>query len=147
MPVEARAEGGDAHVLPVRVYYEDTDAQAIVYHAAYLRFAERGRTELLRALGFTSREAAFAAVECAMRFHRPARLDDLLDVRTRPESLGGATVSLRQEIRRDGELLVAIRIRLACVDGAGRPRRLPAGLRHAFAAMPYKMGKDQPFDG
>jgi len=135
----ADAEGGQPgrkdHVFPVRIYYEDTDAGGIVYHAAYLRFAERARTEFLRQLGFTNRNIAFAVVDCTIRYHRPARLDDALEVRTRPTGVSGATMSLTQSIWRAGELLVTIRIRIARLGENGRPRRLPVRLRHVFAQL------------
>ena len=143
--MEPDAEGGrpgrEDHVFPVRIYYEDTDAGGIVYHAAYLRFAERARTEMLRRLGFTNRRIAFAVVDCALRFHRPARLDDLLEVRTRPTGAGGATLSLAQSIWRADELLVTIRIRIARLGENGRPTRLPAELRHVFARLLGQMGE------
>ena len=131
----ARDRGGGDHIFPVRIYYEDTDAGGIVYHAAYLRFAERARTELLRELGWSNRCIAFAVVDCAIRYHRPAGLDDALEVRTRPAGAGGATLSLAQSIWRAGELLVTIRIRIARLGENGRPRRLPARLRHVFARL------------
>ena len=131
----ARRAGREDHVFPVRIYYEDTDAGGIVYHAAYLRFAERARTELLRQFGFTNRSIAFAVVDCAVRYRRPARLDDALEVRTRPVGVGGATLELTQSIWRAGELLVTIRIRIASLGENGRPRRLPVQLRHVFAQL------------
>jgi len=124
---------GEGHSFPVRVYYEDTDAGGIVYHTAYLRFAERARTEWLRRLGFGGRCLAFAVVDCAVRYRRPARLDDALEVRTRPVGAGGATISLDQGIWRSDELLAALRIRVANLGENGRPKRLPPRLRHVFA--------------
>ena len=132
----------EEHVFPVRIYYEDTDAGGIVYHAAYLRFAERARTEWLRGLGFTNRCLVFAVVDCALRYRRPARLDDALEVRTRPVGAGGATLSLTQSIWRAGELLVTIRIRVARLGENGRPRRLPAQLRHVFAQLRGDISED-----
>lgn len=128
--------------LPVRVYYEDTDAGGIVYHASYLRFAERGRTELLRHLGFDQRVLArdhgvmFAVARCELVFHRPARLDDLLLVRTRAVAQGGAKVEMAQQIDRDGALLVEIELVLAVLRaGDLRPTRLPEPVRAAFARL------------
>ena len=144
--MEADAECGQPgrgdHVFPVRIYYEDTDAGGIVYHTAYLRFAERARTELLRQLGYSNRSIAFAVVDCTVRYHRPARLDDALEVRTRPIGVSGATLSLTQSIWRAGELLAAIRIRIASLGENGRPMRLPAQLRHVFAQLRDDTGKD-----
>lgn len=132
---------GKEHVFPVRIYYEDTDAGGIVYHAAYLRFAERARTELLRRLGFTNRSIAFAVVDCTVRYRRPARLDDMLQVRTRPIGVGAATLSLAQDIWRSEELLVTVRIRVARLGDNGRPTRLPVQLRHVFAQLQGDMGE------
>ncbi len=141
--MEAEQRGGrpgpEDHVFPVRIYYEDTDAGGIVYHAAYLRFAERARTEWLRQLGYSNRCIAFAVVDCALRYHRPARLDDALEVHTVPVGIGGATISLAQSIWRAGALLVTIRIRVARLGENGRPRRLPARLRHVFAQLQGNM--------
>ncbi|MYE00658.1 MAG: YbgC/FadM family acyl-CoA thioesterase [Alphaproteobacteria bacterium] len=138
---EAGQRGREEHAFPVRIYYEDTDAGGIVYHAAYLRFAERARTELLRQLGYSNRCIAFAVVDCTVRYRRPARLDDALEVRTRPVEVGGATLSLAQSIWRAGELLVTLRIRIASLGDNGRPRRLPARLRHDFAQLQGEMGE------
>jgi acyl-CoA thioester hydrolase len=129
-----------AHDLPVRVYYEDTDAGGIVYHASYLRFAERGRTEFLRRLGFDQRELAgehgilFAVARCELVFARPARLDDLLVVHTQVSSLSGARIEMAQRIERDATLLVRLDVTLAVLHaGELRPTRLPAPLRTAFS--------------
>ncbi len=138
---ECGRPGREDHVFPVRIYYEDTDAGGIVYHAAYLRFAERARTELLRQLGFTNRQIAFAVVDCTIRYHRPAGLDDALEVRTRPVSVGGATLRLTQSIWRAGELLATIRICIVSLGENGRPRRLPTQLRHVFTQLCDDMGE------
>ena len=129
------------HALPVRVYYEDTDASGVVYHANYLRFIERGRTDLLRRLGVTHRALAesdrvyFTLSRCELDFLAPGRLDDQLEVHTSLLALGGATVEARQVVRRDGVDLFRGKLRLACVDGEGRPRRLPAAVRSALAGL------------
>src|SRR6188472_3373896 len=97
-----------AHTHPVRVYYEDTDASGIVYHANYLKFAERGRTEMMRALGFAHSGIAaetgivFTVRQVSIDFRLPARLDDLLSVETRIVEIGGARLLLDQRICRDG---------------------------------------------
>jgi acyl-CoA thioester hydrolase len=136
------SEPGLAHSLALRVYYEDTDAAGIVYYANYLKFAERGRTEMLRALGFDHRRLgeeagiAFAVRRCTADYRAAARLDDALTVETRIASLGGATLSLRQDIRRDARTLVVLDVLVACIGRDGRPRRLPAALRAALAAPP-----------
>ena len=125
----------------VRVYYEDTDAGGIVYHAAYLRFAERARTEMLRAQGFDhislQREHGilFAVRRCAVDFMAPARLDDLLAVETRTLRLGGARLVLDQRIARNEALLVTLEVELAVLGHQDlRPRRLPESVRAKFIA-------------
>jgi acyl-CoA thioester hydrolase len=125
-----RMEGG-AHILPVRVYYEDTDAGGVVYHANYLKYCERGRTDFLRVRGL--RQSAmpglfFVVRRMACEFMKPARLDDLLEVETRLVDMGGARLDLDQCVRRDTEVLFSASVTVALVDGTGRPRRLPDDL-------------------
>ncbi len=118
---------------PVRVYYEDTDAGRVVYHTSYIRYFERARTEWLRALGFSlhrlSQEQGvlFTVVDVAIRYRKPARLDDLLEVVTRAD-VAGASVLFAQAIHAaGGELLAEGEVRVACVDAKTfRPLRLPA---------------------
>lgn len=135
------------HRFPVRVYYEDTDSGGIVYYANYLKFAERARTELMRAAGCTNSDMvkemgrSFAVRRCEVDYLRPARLDDLLVVETRILDLGGATVDAEQVVTRDGTELVRIRVRLACITEAGRPARLPAAVRTAFER--YNQSQEQ----
>ena len=132
---------GDTHVFPVRVYYEDTDAAGIVYYANYLKFAERGRTELMRALGAEHREMAerdglaWAVRRCTIDYLRPARLDDLLEVRTRVVEVGAARLDAEQVVRRDAVDLARLALRLACIDLRGRPARLPPATRAALNAI------------
>lgn len=124
--------------IPVRVYWEDTDAGGVVYHASYLRFLERARTDWLRAIGIDQsallrdERRQFAVVEASIRYHRPARFDDLLQVSVRVEERRGASFILKQEIRRevaDGELLISATVRAACLDSDTlRPRPLPVTL-------------------
>jgi acyl-CoA thioester hydrolase len=129
------------HVLPLRVYYEDTDAGGIVYYANYLKFAERGRTEMLRALGVDHQALArdhglgFVVRGCSLDCRRPARLDDLIEVRSRLLELGGASMEAEQLILRDGIELVGLRVRLACTDQRGRAARMPPALRAALAGF------------
>jgi acyl-CoA thioester hydrolase len=133
-------EGG-THRLEIRVYYEDTDAAGIVYHANYLKFAERARTEMLRLLGLDhpglwgEHGVAFVARRCVIDWRRPARLDDLLTVRTEVLEARGARLLLRQTVSRDGELLAALELTLALLGPDLRPRRVPAGLQHALARV------------
>ena len=124
-----------AHVYPVRVYYEDTDAGGVVYHSNYLRFAERARTELLREAGIdhvtlmTENGLMFAVRRCEAEYVKPARLDDALEVRTRCVEATGASFWLEQLIQRAGETLVELKLRLACLTADGRPARLPERLK------------------
>jgi acyl-CoA thioester hydrolase len=132
------------HVWPVRVYYEDTDAGGIVYYVNYLKFAERARTELLRERGWDHirlREEHGVQIvvrNCAVEFVAPARLDDALEVRSRISNMGGASFTIRQEVVRampgpEGRaLLVSADIRLACIDKAFQPVRLPPPLKAAL---------------
>ena len=120
-----------AHRLRVRIYYEDTDAGGIVYHANYLKFAERARTEMIRELGVENRAwreqagLSFVVQRCNASFHRPARLDDEVDVRTSVAKIGAASLSLRQGVYRDEILLASMDVRLALVDRQMRPKRFP----------------------
>ena len=132
------------HYMQIRVYYEDTDFSGIVYHANYLRFMERARTNYLRLIGADRRalfEAAeqeapgFAFVVRSMRieFLKPARMDDVLDIITAPQDVKGASITLHQQILRADELLVDAQVRVACVSG-GRARPIPKALRLAMLA-------------
>lgn len=125
-----------AHSISVRVYYEDTDFSGVVYHASYLRFMERGRTELIRALGIEQRELfdgdaalGFAVRRMLIDFVRPAVMDDLLTIETKPTLARGATMELDQRILRGEEVLVTAQVKVACVGG-GKARRIPDVLRH-----------------
>ncbi|MDP4023145.1 tol-pal system-associated acyl-CoA thioesterase [Methylobacterium sp. NEAU 140] len=129
--------GDHAHV--VRVYYEDTDFSGFVYHASYLRFLERGRTEFLRVLAGdqselhrAARGLVFVVRRMSLDFARPAGMDDLLTVLTRTLDLRGASMRLAQEVRREGDLLVAADVTVACVRD-GRAVRLPDALRARLA--------------
>ena len=139
MPPSAGEIRGKNHVLPVRVYYEDTDAGGIVYHANYLRFAERGRTEMLRVLGIeqgalSERDGiAFAVYKADIHYAKPAKLDDALDVETALVGLGAASMKIRQCVRRDGEDLVHVNVEVVCIDGNGKLVRIPSGLRSTIA--------------
>ena len=130
------------HVMPVRVYYEDTDFSGIVYHANYLRFLERGRSNYLRLLGAdqrslfeeTEREApgfAFVVRSMQIEFLKPARMDDVLEVVTEYEEVKGASITLQQQVLRGEELLVEAHVRVAFVSG-GRARPIPKPLRAAM---------------
>ncbi len=129
----------DAHRLPLRVYYEDTDFSGFVYHASYLRFMERGRTELLRGLAGDQsdlhREAGglvFVVRRMAIDYLKPARMDDALVVATLTRELRGASMHLVQTVSRGGAVLVRAEVVVACVRN-GRAIRLPDSLRRALA--------------
>ncbi len=127
-----------AFAIPVRVYWEDTDASGVVYHASYLRYMERARSDWLRALGIDQaalireERLQFVVVEAQIRYHRPARFGDELQVSVLLTERGGASVTMAQEIRRggpDGELLLSATIRAACLDSDNlKPRPLPASV-------------------
>jgi acyl-CoA thioester hydrolase len=127
-----------AHVLPVRVYYEDTDFSARVYHASYLRFLERGRTELLRAVEVAQSDLhasmdglAFVVRRMTIDFLGAAVMDDVLTVVTRPREMRGASMTLAQEVRRGEDVLVSADVMVAAVRG-GRAVRIPDELRAAL---------------
>jgi acyl-CoA thioester hydrolase len=130
------------HHMQVRIYFEDTDAGRIVYHANFLRFMERGRTNYLRLLGTNQQELlkeaqndapgfAFVVRSMTIDFLRPAILDDLLEVVTVPEEVKGASITLLQECRRGDDLLVTARVRVAFISG-GKAQRIPKALRLAM---------------
>lgn len=137
MPTTDPAAGtlhGGIHALPLRVYYEDTDFSGVVYHASYLRFLERGRTEFIRALGIDQAALhaadgfAFVVRRMTIDWLRPARMDDCIVIETRPLALKGASLELAQRVLRDGEVLLEATVLVVGVAG-GRPVRLPADLR------------------
>lgn len=118
--------------IPVRVYYEDTDAGGVVYYANYLRFMERGRTEFMRALGYDLRELArdpgilFVVANVDIDYRRPARHDDALTVTVAIAERGRAGLTFAQQVRRGDELLAEAKVRVACVDAESfRPKALP----------------------
>ena len=132
------------HLLRVRVYYEDTDFTGIVYHANYLRYMERGRTNYLRLIGAdhralfeaTEKEApgfAFVVRSMNIEFLKPARMDDILEIVTEPEEVKGASTTVRQRVMRSDELLVEAHVRVAFISG-GRARPIPKPLRIAMEA-------------
>jgi acyl-CoA thioester hydrolase len=140
-----RDDSGQRHILPVRVYFEDTDAGGVVYHASFVRFAERGRTDFLRLLGTDARRlidgsdsrepAAFVVRRMSFDFARPGRMDDLLEVETRVKELGAASVTLDQTISRDGQRLVSAEIVVVLISISGKPLRLSDTVREAFQAQ------------
>lgn len=140
---------GQFHILPVRVYFEDTDAGGVAYHASYIRWCERGRSDFLRLLGTDARRmidgrgadeegshepAAFVVRHMTCDFKRPSRIDDVLEVTTRVKELGGASVTLNQIVRLDGRAIFEADVTVVLVAVSGKPLRLSATLRKAFAA-------------
>ena len=148
--IHAGAVRDGRHVLALRVYYEDTDAGGMVYYANYLKFAERARTEMLRQAGFDHGAMAdrfglaFVVRDCALSYKRPARLDDLLEVRSRFVEVGGASLTAEQLICREATELARLEVRLACTTDGGRPSRIPTALREALAA--YQSAADEDND-
>lgn len=135
------------HRYPLRVFYEDTDAGGLVYHARYLNFAERARTEMLRLAGVQQTElragsgVVFALRRCAVDFRRPAVLDDLVEVRSRFTAMKGATINAVQTIWRGNEELTRIDVEVASIRDDGRPTRIPAAVRAAL--KPYLQSTEQ----
>lgn len=138
------------HHFPVRVYYEDTDSGGIVYYANYLKFAERGRTELLRELGFESQAIldthglGLAVRRCHIDYLKPAKLDDMITVKTEIRKVGGASMELHQAINRDEVALAQLEIKLGSVHfESGRPVGLPKELR---SSLQRYINANQNFD-
>jgi acyl-CoA thioester hydrolase len=132
---------GPRHLFAVRVYYEDTDLSGIVYHANYLRWFERARSDLLRLLGVDQRAAketghgVYSVAELNIRYRAPARLDDAVTIETEAMELGAASVRLRQRALRGAELLAEAEIRVGFISPEGRPQRQPPEWRQAFASL------------
>jgi acyl-CoA thioester hydrolase len=126
------------HQFPIRVYYEDTDALGIVYYVNYLKFAERARTEMLRLHGhdqydlLAEQGIGFTVRRCEVDYHAPARLDDVLEVRSSLDTLRGASLNLNQSVMRDGVLLAQLKLKIACVDAVGKAVRVPDQIRALF---------------
>lgn len=128
--------------MEVRIYYEDTDAGGVVYHSNYISYMERARTEFLRKHGLSVREMhdmgiIFPVVSIEANFRAPARLDDLLEVRTQIAALKNSSFTAAQQVVRkeDGKLLVEAKVTLACVNPEMRPRRLPQEIRDLFSSL------------
>lgn len=120
-------DGG--HVLPVRVYYEDTDLSGVVYHSNYIKYCERGRTDWLRLIGIRHAEMLgkyfFVVRRLECEYFKPAKIDDLLEVHTRFDGISGIRMQLTQRILRGGELLFEAKVTPVLIDPAGRPMRVP----------------------
>ena len=138
--LDGRIEG-DTHVLPVRVYFEDTDFTGLVYHANYLKFCERGRSDFIRNLGIDHRSlenpeqgdpAVFVVRRIEVDYLKPASIDEVLEVVTRCAEIGGATLILSQEVRREALVLARLKVSVVLVSKAGKPQRLGRLVREAL---------------
>ena len=144
---------GAVHRFALRVYFADTDLSGVVYHANYLRWFEQARSELLRLLGIEQRsvqeagEGAFAVADLAIRYLRPARLDDQVVIETRAEELRAVSCRMHQQAWRGADLLTEARLRIGFVGPDGRPRRQPDAWRRAFAALaPAGLSPERPIE-
>ena len=132
---------GTAHYFPVRVYYEDTDLSGIVYHANYLKWFERARSDLLRLLGIDQRaaqeagEGTYAVADLTIRYLAPARLDDALIIESCANELRAASCRLRQRAFRGADLLAEQNVRVGFIGADGKPKRQPDAWRSAFATL------------
>jgi len=132
---------GTVHLFAVRAYYEDTDLSGVVYHANYLKWFERARSDLVRLLGIDQRAAqesgtgTYAVLDLAIRYRAPARLDDEVRIETCAEELGAASCRLLQRAFRGETLLAEMRVRVGFVGPDGRPKRQPPNWRAGFARM------------
>ncbi len=130
---------GKVHILPIRIYYEDTDLSGVVYHANYLRFMERGRSEFFRAAGIPlaslndAEPTAWALRKVSLEFHRAARLDDVLEVHTACTAISGARMSADQKIYSGSLLLTHGRVEACIITLSGKPRRIPESIRAKLA--------------
>ena len=140
---------GDTHVLPVRVYFEDTDFTGLVYHANYLKFCERGRSDFIRNLGIDHRSlekpeqgdpAVFVVRRIEVDYLKPASIDEVLEVVTRCAEIGGATLILSQEVRREALVLARLKVSVVLVSKAGKPQRLGRLVREALERFVNRPG-------
>jgi acyl-CoA thioester hydrolase len=132
---------GDTHVLPVRVYFEDTDCGGVVYHANFLKFCERGRSDFIRLLGIDATSLAgpeagepaiFVVRRVEIDYLKPGRMDDVLEVVTSCAEIGSASLVLQQDVQRVGTLLARAKVTVVLVSAAGKPQRLGALVRSAL---------------
>ncbi|MEX1061483.1 MAG: tol-pal system-associated acyl-CoA thioesterase [Methyloceanibacter sp.] len=132
---------GETHVLPVRVYFEDTDCAGVVYHANFLKFCERARSDFIRLLGIEHQGLAnpeqgepsvFVVRRVEIDYLKPGRMDDVLEIVTTCAEIGSASLVLKQDVRRDGTLIVSARVSVVLVSRAGKPQRLGALVRGAL---------------
>ncbi len=133
---------GRAHILPVRVYFEDTDFTGLVYHANYLKFCERGRSDFVRTLGVShkdlfssengSEQAAFVIRHLEIDYLRPAHIDDMLEVVSTVGEMGKATLMIHQEVRREDTVLAKLSVKVVLISSKGKPMRITAMMQQAF---------------
>ncbi|KQN91043.1 thioesterase [Sphingomonas sp. Leaf231] len=147
-PAQGRFEG-NTHLFALRVYFEDTDLSGVVYHANYLRYMERARSDMLRLAGvdqrghFESGGGAYAIADLAIKYRAPARLDDALLIESRMTQMRAASVVIHQTVRRGAELLAHATVTAALVGPDGRPRRQPAAWVDTFRRL-ASLGEDTP---
>jgi acyl-CoA thioester hydrolase len=131
----------DRHVLPIRVYFEDTDCGGVVYHANFLKFCERGRSDFIRLLGIDAKglanpeagePAIFVVRHVEIDYFKPGRMDDVLEIVTTCAEIGSASLKLRQDVMRDGTLIVRAVVTVVLVGRSGKPQRLGALVRNAL---------------
>jgi acyl-CoA thioester hydrolase len=132
---------GETHILPIRVYYEDTDFAGYVYHANYLKFCERGRSDFIRLLGIDHQSLAaakmgepgvFVVRHIEIDYLKPAQVDEVLEVVTRCAHIGGASLVLAQEVRRGETVVARTRVTVVLVSSSGKPQRIGALIRSAL---------------
>jgi acyl-CoA thioester hydrolase len=132
---------GETHVLPVRVYFEDTDCAGVVYHANFLKFCERGRSDFIRLLGIDHQSlanpdqgepAVFVVRRVEVDYLKPGRMDDVLEVVTSCAEIGNASLVLAQDVRRDGALLARAKVSVVLVSRSGKPQRIGTLVRDAL---------------
>jgi len=132
---------GETHVLPIRVYFEDTDCAGVVYHANFIKFCERGRSDFIRLLGIShpglanpdqGEPAVFVVRHIEIDYLKPARMDDVLEVVTSCAKIGSASLVLAQDVRRGGELIARAKVSVVLVARSGKPQRLGALVRDAL---------------
>ena len=133
---------GKTHILPLRIYYEDTDLSGLVYHANYLRYMERGRSEYFRAAGITrlamleeAEPTAWTLRKAALEYFRPARVDDLIEVHTVCTAITGARMTADQKIFTRGTLLTHGSVEACIITLSGKPRRIPLEMRQILEPL------------
>ena len=135
------SDGVPNHEFPVIIYWEDTDAGGIVYHANYLKFTERARSDLLKYIDINQQQMLaeeapnFVVRDCTIEFLRPAKLEDVLTVKTTLIEMKSATLKMQQDIYRGDEVLIKSAVRIACLQKNGTPARFSAQIRDKFASL------------